>query len=99
MLQFVFDSRTYLDQLMAVNQQLAMIPHLRPRNPDTRKASLDQELQNVSSISTVRFLLPNVTGTNLGRISDPYLMAQSLQQLNKPLIVADRFDAHERRRC
>jgi hypothetical protein len=25
-------------------------------------------------------------------------LTQSLQQLNKPLIVADRFDAHERRR-
>ena len=88
----------YLNQLVAMNQQLTMIPHLRSRNPDARKASLDQELQNVSSISMIRLLLPNIAGTNLGRISDPHLVTQSLQQLNKPLIVADRFDAHERRR-
>ena len=52
----------------------------------------------MSSISPIRLLLPNIAGTNLGRISDPHLVAKSLQQLNKPLIVADRFDAHERRR-
>jgi hypothetical protein len=74
MLQFVFDARAYLDQLVAMNQQLTMIPHLRSRNPDARKASFDQELQNVSSISTIRLLLPNIAGTNLGRISDPHLV-------------------------
>lgn len=98
-LQLVLDSCAYLDQLMAVNQQLAMIPHLRAGNPDARKASLDQEFQNVSGVSPVRLLLPDVAGTDLSRISDPHLMAKPLQQLNKPLIVADRFDPHECRRC
>ena len=52
----------------------------------------------MSRISTIRLLLPNIAGTNLSRISDPHLVTQSLQQLNKPLIIANRFDAHERRR-
>jgi hypothetical protein len=79
MLELVLKARTYLDQLMAMNQQLTMIPHLRPGNPNTRKASLDQELQNVSSISPVRLLLPDVAGTDLSRISDPHIMAKPLQ--------------------
>ena len=45
-------------------------------------------------IPTVRFLLPHIAGTNLSRIADPHFMVEFLQQLDKPLIIAHRFDAH-----
>jgi hypothetical protein len=77
-----------------MDEQLAMVAHLCTWYPDTRKSSFDQQLQNMFRIPTVRFLLPHIAGTNLSRIADSHFMVEFLQQLDKPLIIAHRFDAH-----
>jgi hypothetical protein len=83
---------------MTMHKQLPMVSHLCAGHPDTRKATFDQQLQYVARVSPVRLLLPYIAGTDLSCVADPYFMAKPLQQLNKPLIVADRFDAHKSRR-
>src|ERR1043166_2529164 len=75
-----------------------MVTDLCRRNPDTGKSSLDKQSQDVSGVAAIRLLLAHVASTDLGWISNPNLMAQCLQQLNKPLIVADSLDAHKSRR-
>jgi hypothetical protein len=44
----------------------------------------------------VGLLLAHVAGADLGRITDPNLVAQLLQQINKPLAVAARLDTYPR---
>src|SRR5271170_1132676 len=97
MLQSVLDPRANLHQLVTVNQQLAQIPLLGRRHPQLRKATLHQQLQNVSCIAPVGLLTAHIAGPNLGRIPDPHLVAQPLQQLDEPLAVAAGLDAHQRR--
>ena len=97
MLQFILDPSTYLHQFVTVHQQLAMIPHLGVWYPDPWKPSFHQQLQYVFCVSTIRFLLPHVAGTNLRRVPDTYLVTQLLQQLHEPLIVSYSFNAHDRR--
>src|SRR5271154_1518080 len=97
MLQSVLDPRANLHQLVTVNQQLAQIPLLGRRHPQLRKATLHQQLQNVSCIAPVGLLTAHIAGPDLGRIPDPYLMPQPLQQLDEPLAVPARFDPYQRR--
>jgi hypothetical protein len=45
-----------------------------------------------------RLLLPHIAGPNLRRISDPYLVAQTLDQVQEPLAVTACLDPDQRRR-
>jgi hypothetical protein len=95
-LQFVLDPGSYLHQFVTVHQQLAMISHLGVWYPDPREPSFHQQLKYVFCISTIRFLLPHVAGTNLRRVPNTYLVTQLLQQLHEPLIVSYGFNANDR---
>ena len=96
MLRFVLDSGAYLHQLVPVDEQLTMIAHLGVWYPDARKSTFHQQLQDVFSIAAIGLLFPHIAGTNLRCIADPYLMVESLQQSDKPLIIANRFDTDQR---
>jgi len=50
----------------------------------------------VGGISPVSLLLAHIASTDLGRISNPDFVAQSLQQLDQPLAVATSFHANQR---
>ena len=78
-LEFILDPRAYLHQLMSMDEQLAMVTHPGAGYPDARKTSFHQQLQNMFCISSIRFLLPDIAGTDLRCIPDPHFMAELLQ--------------------
>src|SRR6266851_3278690 len=51
----------------------------------------------MTRIPPVCLLLANIAGADLSRIPDPDLVAQPLQQLDRPLAVAAGFHANQRR--
>jgi len=57
MLQPILHSRTDPNQTMAMNQQLAKIALGLAGTPQTRKAILDQQLQDVGRIAPIVFCL------------------------------------------
>jgi hypothetical protein len=65
MLEFVLDPRAYLHQLMSMDEQLAMVTHLGAGDPDARKSSFHQQLQDMFCISSIRFLFSYIAGTDL----------------------------------
>src|SRR5215472_2301895 len=75
-------------------QQLSQIPLRRRRYPDPRKPVLQQQIENMQSISRVGLLPPHHGGANLGRISYPKLVSQLGQHPLEPLRVASCFHAH-----
>ena len=84
--------------LLSVQRKLYQWSRTHPEDsyPDPWKPSFHQKLQYVFCISTIRFLLPHVAGTNLRRVPDTYLVTQLLQQLHEPLIVSYGFNAYDR---
>ena len=79
MLQLILHPRPHRHQLVAMQQQLAQIPHLGRRHPDARKSSLLQQDSNVLRVPPIRLLLPHATGPDLRRIAHPQLVAQLCQ--------------------
>jgi hypothetical protein len=75
-----------------VNQQLAHIPLLGRRSPQTWKPALHQQLQNVSRITPVGLLPAHIAGPNLSRIAYPDNVTQPLHQLDQPLAVSTRLN-------
>src|ERR1700733_4093408 len=74
-LQAVFDPGPYLHQLMAMNQQLPLIPLLPAGRPQFGKALLQQQGQNVGCISPVCLLFAHIAGADFSRVSHPHPVA------------------------
>src|ERR1035438_4908737 len=81
-----------------MNQQLAQVALFSRRHPQARKPVLHQQPQNMSRIAPVGLLPANIAGPYLRRIPHPHLVAQPLQQIDKPLTVAAGLKAHKRPR-
>src|SRR5271157_3334726 len=97
-LQPILHPGANLHQLVPMNQQLAQITLLCAGHPQPRKPALHQKPENVSRIAPVGLLPAHITGTYLRRIPYPNLVAQPLQQLDKPLAVAARLNPNKCRR-
>src|SRR3989454_4452372 len=83
-------------QLVAVLQQLPHVALLRRRHPDAREAFRQQQIQQVLGVPRVGLLPPHGSGPNLGRVSDPQLVAQFRHQALEPLRVARRLHPDQR---
>ena len=51
----------------------------------------------MTRVPLVRTLLAHIAGADLGRIPYPYLMAQPLHQIKKPLTISSGLDPDQRR--
>jgi hypothetical protein len=63
-------------------------------HPDPRKAILQHQLQYELRILPIRLLLPYSLAPNLGRISDPQLKPQFVEQTLEPARVSAGLHAH-----
>ncbi len=80
-----------------MDQQLPLVPFLRRRCPDPRKIILQQQIQNVGCVATVRLLFAHLRGPDLGRVADPNFMTHRRQHVHKPMAVARRLQPHPHR--
>ena len=78
-------------------EQLPEIAFRRCRYPDARKALGQQHIQNEPGVACIGLLLAHLRGANLGRVSDPQLVAEFGKQAFKPVHRTGRFDAHAHR--
>src|SRR2546426_8437548 len=83
-------------RLVSVLQQLPHVALLRRRHPDAREAFRQQQIQQVLGVPRVGLLPPHGSGPNLGRVSDPQLVAQFRHQALEPLRVARRLHPDQR---
>src|SRR2546422_932501 len=75
-------------------QQLPQIPILPARDPDLRKAILEQQSQNQLRILAIGLLLAYSLGPDLRCVPDPQLKVQLPQQSFKPARMSTGFHAH-----
>jgi hypothetical protein len=80
-----------------VEQQLARVTLGRRRHPDPRKAILGQQFHEQFRIPPIGLLFSFATGANLGRIPDPHLVPQFVEQPLEPLRLPTGFDPYAHR--
>ena len=83
-MQLIHHSRAHLHQSMPMPQQLPQTAILDIRHPDSRKAVLEHQSQQQLRVLPIGPLLAHSFGPNLGRISDPQLEPQLMQQTLEP---------------
>src|SRR3984957_17458927 len=79
---------------MTMPQQGPQILQLLGRQPDGRKATFHQHLQNQLCIAPIIFLLPRRGCANLCWMTDPAFDSQLFQEIYEPLHRSGGFDTH-----
>jgi hypothetical protein len=92
--QLVHHARPHLHQPMPMPQQLPRVAVLPVRHPDAPEAAFHHQLQQQFGVLPVRLLFAHATAADLGRVANPQLHSQFLQQPFKPPTVPAGFHTH-----
>src|SRR6266478_1158289 len=81
-------------KLVAVNEQLPEIAFARRGNPDFRKTSCEQQIENQRGVTLIGFLLAHLTGANPCGVPDPQLVTELREQPFEPMNGPGSFNPH-----
>jgi len=77
-------------------QQLSEVAFLRRGNPEAWETVRQQQIEQVLGVAGVGLLPPHRSGSNLGRIPYPQLVAQFRQRPLEPWRASGGLDPHPR---